>query len=200
MICSHCGGLVVWKGPITNLTYTECQRCGATNCQVAEDESDSKTLPTKALSIRQPWAWAVAAGFKTIENRHWNRLTPGYGYRGAFALHASLGMTMAEYDAAYAYMKERGVICPEPHDLVRGAIIGTAVVSGAVKKSTNVWFMGPYGLLIDGATMLDQPIPCSGALGFFYWKPSGGEIAPPAKWMLPKTARPARHDTQETLL
>lgn len=144
-------------------------------------------IPTLALSIRQPWAWAVAAGLKTVENRNWNRLTAGYGHRGPFAVHASQGMTRAEYELARDYMADRGVICPAPHELVRGAIIGTAIVSGAVKKSTNVWFMGPYGLLLDHARMLDLPIPCSGALGFFKWRPSGGAILPPAKWMLPSS-------------
>jgi hypothetical protein len=37
MECASCGGLVVWMGPWSNLTHTECQQCGAVNNQVAED-------------------------------------------------------------------------------------------------------------------------------------------------------------------
>ena len=37
MQCSICGGLVIWKGPLSNLTHTECQRCGAMNSQIADD-------------------------------------------------------------------------------------------------------------------------------------------------------------------
>jgi hypothetical protein len=37
----------------------------------------------KALSVRQPWTWAIARGFKTVENRTWS--TP---YRGPLAIHA----------------------------------------------------------------------------------------------------------------
>ena len=37
MQCSICGGLVIWKGPLSNLTHTECQRCGAMNNQIADD-------------------------------------------------------------------------------------------------------------------------------------------------------------------
>lgn len=38
MICSLCGGEVIWVGPLSNLTHTECQSCGATNSQVVEEE------------------------------------------------------------------------------------------------------------------------------------------------------------------
>lgn len=36
-----------------------------------------------ALSVRQPWAWAIISGGKTIENRSWT--TP---YRGPLLIHA----------------------------------------------------------------------------------------------------------------
>ena len=36
MICSNCGGLVEWKGPLTNLTHTQCLECGSVNCEEAE--------------------------------------------------------------------------------------------------------------------------------------------------------------------
>lgn len=35
MICRFCGGRVIWMG--RNFTYTECQNCGATNCQIVEE-------------------------------------------------------------------------------------------------------------------------------------------------------------------
>lgn len=40
MICSVCGGMVVWCGLWSNLTHTECQNCGATNSQVVEVEEN----------------------------------------------------------------------------------------------------------------------------------------------------------------
>jgi Zn finger protein HypA/HybF involved in hydrogenase expression len=36
MTCADCGGYVEWKGPITDLTHTECEHCGAINDQVPE--------------------------------------------------------------------------------------------------------------------------------------------------------------------
>jgi RecJ-like exonuclease len=38
MICYLCGGQVTWRGPITNLTHTECAGCGRRNCQQVIDE------------------------------------------------------------------------------------------------------------------------------------------------------------------
>lgn len=40
----------------------------------------------KAITVRQPWAWAIQAGLKTVENR-----TVGYSYRGLLAIHAGSG-------------------------------------------------------------------------------------------------------------
>ena len=37
MTCSLCGGHVEWKGPIINLTHTECHGCGGINCQEVEE-------------------------------------------------------------------------------------------------------------------------------------------------------------------
>lgn len=36
MTCASCGGYVEWKGPLSNLTHTECERCGAINSQVPD--------------------------------------------------------------------------------------------------------------------------------------------------------------------
>ncbi len=38
MICQRCGGRVEWKGPLTNLTHTECLECGGKNCQEPEPD------------------------------------------------------------------------------------------------------------------------------------------------------------------
>lgn len=40
MKCSHCGGLVEWKGPLSNLTHTECLQCGAVNAQLPDERQD----------------------------------------------------------------------------------------------------------------------------------------------------------------
>jgi hypothetical protein len=115
----------------------------------------------KALSIRQPWAWLIVYGPKTIENRCWF-----CHYRGRLLIHASGGMTQREYVEAAAYAHARGVIVPDRAKLEFGGVIGVATVTGCVAQSVDPWFMGPYGI-----TLADrQPLPClkvKGRLGLF---------------------------------
>ena len=40
MKCSICGGYVEWKGPLSNLTHTECASCGGKNCQEVEPKPE----------------------------------------------------------------------------------------------------------------------------------------------------------------
>lgn len=41
MTCRHCDGLVVWRGPLVALTHTECTACGATDCQIPEEDPEA---------------------------------------------------------------------------------------------------------------------------------------------------------------
>ena len=47
MQCSICGGWVIWQGPLTALTHTECQSCGEINCQrVKDNQGDDDDIAT----------------------------------------------------------------------------------------------------------------------------------------------------------
>ncbi len=61
----------------------------------------------KALSLRQPWAWACVFGGKDVENRQWNT-----SHRGRFLIHAAKGCTLAEYTHAVEWMVSRGLALP----------------------------------------------------------------------------------------
>lgn len=76
----------------------------------------------KALTIKQPWAYAILAGYKNIENRSWPTR-----YRGPLAIHA------AAADAAEGHRDERVIrmlsVLHEPDEDVpydRGAVIAVA--------------------------------------------------------------------------
>lgn len=140
-------------------------------------------IPRLAISVRQPWAWAIFNG-KGIENREWKPTNPGLKFRGPVALHASAGMTRAEYEDAAIFMGSIGFNCPRPHELVRGAIIGSAIIRDVVTASDSPWFVGPFGFVVTDAAPCD-PIPCKGELGFFEWRCTPGAIVSPAKWMRP---------------
>lgn len=79
----------------------------------------------KALSLRQPWAWMVVHGGKDIENRKWRT-----HFRGAFLIHAAIGMTPHEYEAAVAFARaaDPQLVVPPAQDLLRGGIIGRATI------------------------------------------------------------------------
>ena len=130
-------------------------------------------FPIKALSIRQPWAWAIIYAGKDIENRAWG----ASNFRGSLAIHAAKGMTRLEYLKAREFMKDIGVICPPAVELQRAGIIGTVEIIDFVRTSESPWFMGPAGLV------LRDPKPCRfraviGALGFFNWVESRPPQAP----------------------
>lgn len=145
------------------------------------------TMPRLALAVRQPWAWAIIHAGKDIENR--SPMAVRYmSHRGPIAIIASKGMSQDEYRCAREFMAGFGVECPEPAALIRGAIIGTVVVKDVARESSSPWWMGPRGLVLEHAAPCD-PIPCVGQLGFFEWKPSGGEVYAPFPWMLPKSRK-----------
>ncbi|WP_262527784.1 hypothetical protein [Agrobacterium tumefaciens] len=151
----------------------------------------SFTLPKLALSIRQPWAWAVIYAGKPVENRSWRKRNPGLKFRGECCVHASKGMTRAEYEEAADFMATLGVACPAPADLQRGGIIGVTTIADIVTDLDSDWFFGPKGLLLKDTRPVDF-IPAVGSLGFFEWKPAAAAaIDPEPKWIKPQEPKAA---------
>lgn len=122
----------------------------------------------KALSIRQPWAWLIAAGHKDIENRTWRT-----SYRGPLLIHASQGMTMREYEETDAFLafthQIKHIRLPDPKELERGGIVGVAdlVAVDPPSNRKSPWHMeGCYGLYLRNARPLPF-IPYKGQLSIF---------------------------------
>lgn len=156
------------------------------------------TLPTLALSVRQPWAWAIVYAGKDIENRSWQAVNHGLAQRGRIAVHAAKGLTRDEYVDAYEFMRGIGVTCPPAGALLRGGIIGTVDVIDVVSQSDSKWFFGPRGLVLANAAPCEF-VPAVGALGYFKWTPAGAFIVPqPARWMLPADDKPKAGPKQHT--
>lgn len=148
-------------------------------------------IPEIALSVQQPWAWAITKAGKDVENRSRFAISKGNMTPRRIAIHASLGMTREDYEDARDFMASIGVVCPLPDQLVRGAIVGAATVTAIVNEHPSPWFFGPRGLVLREQCAI-EPIPAAGALKYFRWKPSGGALAEPKRWMI---ARPVV-DTQ----
>lgn len=136
-------------------------------------------LPVKALSIRQPWVWAILNAGKRIENR-----PRRFHHRGPICLHASrhrphiddlcaLHSTFDLIDPIEQIGPYRFSTTQHTVDWARGlqsgGIVGTAEIVDCVEQSDSPWFFGPYGLVLENVQPVEF-IPVKGALGLFDWR------------------------------
>lgn len=144
-------------------------------------------LPRKAISIRQPWAWAIIHAGKNIENRDWSTK-----FRGPICIHAAKVMTKDEYRHAnqaiqravgpvdQAWIDRWHGVTAAPYRLDRGGIIGVAEIVDCVDDSDSPWFLGRYGLVLRNARPVPF-IPVKGALGLFDWRGNIDQLPTPAQ-------------------
>lgn len=149
----------------------------------------------KALSLTQPWAWAMVHAGKQIENRSRSdgRMPDICRHRGPILLHAAKGMTLADYNSAAAFMAELGIPCPpriqrshEDAILARGVFVGRGMAVGHIEAGTGAfrgtwdgdldmrWWMGGYALVIVNICPVKWVL-CRGALGL--WTPPAEVLA-----------------------
>lgn len=115
----------------------------------------------KALSVRQPWAWAIIHGGKDVENRAWPT-----SYRGEIYIHAPAGLDRLAYSVMLAIQKTFGREGPSVFDLHSNGIIGKVKLIDCVQSSTSKWFSGPYGFVFANPEPIEF-IPMKGTLGIF---------------------------------
>lgn len=123
-------------------------------------------LPTVSVSIHQPWAWLIVAGFKPVENRTW-----ATKHRGPVLIHASARPAFSVAEAS-ALLERCGAI-PRPLQDVSGpgrqcgGIVGVATVADCVRNHPSPWAMpGHWHWVLTDARPLGF-MPCRGRLGFF---------------------------------
>jgi hypothetical protein len=101
-----------------------------------------------AITLKQPWAWAVIHGGKDIENR-------GVGVAGRLrnlrgkrlAIHAGRTYDPDDFDACKSILRGIGPPPPSPEELYFGGIIGAVTIGSVVEKSRSPWFSGPFGIV-----------------------------------------------------
>lgn len=120
----------------------------------------------RVLSIRQPWAWAIAAGIKPVENRTRNLAGT---YRGPIAIHASKS-TLDHTGLATIY--ELTPVRSVP--IIHGHIIGVTELVDVHHADTCEHALGwctpwsdpeSHHLVLEQPQLLRQPIPYRGGLG-----------------------------------
>ena len=125
---------------------------------------DLDSLPTKALSIRQPWADAIIWHGKDVENRDWKT-----SYRGPVLIHAAKKWGRAEREDLGFVEAMTGTRLEDKSAPLLGGIVGIAEIVDCVGFMESRWFFGKYGFVLKGARYLPF-IPVKGALGFFDWR------------------------------
>jgi hypothetical protein len=124
----------------------------------------------KALTLHQPWAYAVAHLGKDIENRTWRPPAALTGQR--VAIHAA---KQWDYQRVWDIVGQWGTARLIDLDLLdfgqidaqRGHIIATAIVSGVVTSSASPWWCGPLGWQLTDVRTLVKPVACKGAQGLW---------------------------------
>lgn len=115
-----------------------------------------------ALTVRQPWAWAIASGHKDIENRTW-RADRVLGHQ--ILIHAGLGFWTLE-EMALVNELTGGKL---PTEVPVGAIVAVVTVRQFVTSSASPWYQADRvgWQLVDAVPVA---VACKGAQGL--WKPT----------------------------
>ncbi|MCY4633351.1 MAG: ASCH domain-containing protein [Acidobacteria bacterium] len=130
--------------------------------------------PQPALSVRQPWAWALLYGGKTIENRRW-----WTRHRGRIWIHASERENRANVEEAVRLVAQsrkcdpRQVIEHYREHAHRRAILGSMTLTDCCRLDeldrndplgSSPWADGPWLWLVTDPVPLDDPWPTPGRL------------------------------------
>ena len=141
--------------------------------------------PEIALSVRQPWAWAIIYAGKDIENRSTPAISRGLVDPRRIAIHAAQSMTQDDYRAAARFIKHNvDITVPPPDKLLRGCLIGSVTVTRVVNDSVSPWFMGPRGLVLKDPRPYTPKGKTTGALGYFKHKETTEPLLEPKPWMV----------------
>jgi hypothetical protein len=147
-------------------------------------------VPEYALTLLQPWAWAVFHAGKDVENRIW-----WTNYRGPVWLTSSQRTSRTYYRNACAVLRDRaGIVAPAYEELCFGHVLGLVQIVDCILPGGGVsagvdrprdarrlylehgrldgvphalhparWhFEDQYGYVLKGVVPLARPVPCDG--------------------------------------
>jgi len=120
------------------------------------------TTPMRAVSVRQPWAWLLASGWKDIENRAWH---PSFEHGPIWlAVHAGKRVE----DGLQTFFEcDLGTEIPIVTSAIVGAMLVDAHVTGT-DGSSSPWYAGESGWTVKASVLFSEPIVgVAGALGCF---------------------------------
>lgn len=137
----------------------------------------------KAFSVKQPWAWLIANGYKDVDNRPWPA-----AHKGNVLVHATKERASEhEWRIARKLCETHGIELPPETALPRGGIVGIVSITGCtLGHCKSPWFSGPVGWQLADARQLDF-VPFKGRLSLFE---TGLEPEPNRATLKPCNARP----------
>lgn len=106
------------------------------------------TKTERALTLKQPWLWAMLCVGKDVENR--TRPLPQHLVGVPIALHAGKEVDLESFNVMVALARR-----PLMHDLHPGMILAVAVFGASVTTSKSPWFFGPYGYPVLELTVVE---------------------------------------------
>ena len=119
----------------------------------------------KALTIRQPWVWAILHMNKRIENR-----TRRTNFRGRFYIHA--GVAVPNWQPLED-VRSRCNEYPDPETLSYGVLVATAELVNCTWSDVIVGRWGEpnsWHWHLDNVKVLRQEIPVKGQLGLWEYR------------------------------
>lgn len=122
----------------------------------------------KALTVRQPWAWAIVMGYKDIENR-----TRPTNHRGRLLVHAAKSLD----PDGFQYLWQLGIYRKLPTELPLGGLVGLVEVADCVTNADSEWAKrGAWHWVLRRPRSFKSSIPCSGSQGLFYPEVSAASL------------------------
>jgi len=130
----------------------------------------------RAISVRQPWAWAIVQGLKPWENR-----PRRFNYRGPLLIHASQAAREQDYLFGVELIERLTGRSPPARNVIeRGGIVGAVELTDCAEplaEDDGEWRgEGSFGLRLEKAIALRFRA-YRGALGLFKVELTGNETS-----------------------
>lgn len=130
-----------------------------------------------ALTVLQPWAWALAKGLKPVENRTW---APPVALAGRYlAIHAGKRIDEEGTSSFRTIIREPAVrtrleavhgtgeltlaMMPTGAIVAVGRLVGMVTREEQLPPDAAPWFCGPVGWLFADVREIEPAVPCRGA-------------------------------------
>jgi hypothetical protein len=171
IICPKCGSMELADRIEDDGFRTfghECSRCNyLIMC------SNTSIYNAKAISIRQPWAYLIAADRKPIENRSWKT-----NFRGRVLIHTGAKIVkerlwkhnLLSVDQWYSLIpSDHAKYISNPQKWTTSAIIGSVEIVDCIQNSTSMWANPDcWHWILKDPIMFEKPIlNVKGKLSFF---------------------------------